>query len=576
MSFEDELGEALRRIGNTFDSDQQTLLTSGLQRGRRTVRRRRVLAVTASVVALGLMGSGAYAGGLLDELRGTEVAKEAPSVDSGRVFEIWKKLVPKGTFSQERVLPRRAGEYAHVSFVYDDGKGAGLVEFRMGEFDPRQATENCPPGNDAKCSSRTASDSARNLYVESHKAPYTTLETKSVRKQIVTPEGFFVEATVWNTPDPKQATGTRKVPVMYDLNRLNANEWREELKKFPKPDPLLGEPAMNPAFVAPSAKVSGAQLIGTLKGLLPNGTISAEKGRGTGDQLGPAASVVHDDGKGRAAIDVRLYRVDPDGYSTRQYTMCRTTGTSIPYDKCKREKLPDGSVVRVYQLDYSVKRQDRKEWRATYVSPRGDMVEVVERDGVAAEGPATRDEPPLSRAQVRALAMSPQWRTALNELPVAPKETVGGPTRPTWDQVFMEARNLGSVRRYIKNGHSHERVCAGACWSQNIVNSDGLGPGMIQIGFDDSKVNKGTEERVSVRQERVEGGGKGVIRWIVTGSRPGGREVIVTAYNAPGPDADATRNSPPINVPMLKMIALDNEWNNKVYLRAAEETLPTG
>lgn len=297
--------------------------------------------------------------------------------------------------------------------------------------------------------------------------------------------------------------------------------------------------------------------------------------RGTGDQLGPAASVVHDDGQGGAGIDVKLYRVDPDGYSTRQYTMCRTTGTSIPYDRCKREKLPDGSVVRVCQLDYSVKGQDRKEWRATYVSPRGDMVEVVERDRVAEAGPATRDEPPLSRAQLRALAMSPQWRAALNELPVAPEEEVGGSTRPTADQWGWYVHALSSRHRAVKNGYPGGKGCDGKCWSQDTVNSDGLGPGIIQISFNDSKVNKGTEERVSVQQEKVEGGGKGAIRWIVTASRPGGREVTVTAYNAPGPDADATRATPPVNVPILKKIALDPNWNDQAFLRWAGMDRPS-
>jgi hypothetical protein len=572
MSFEDELGEALRRIGNTFDSDQQTLLTAGVERGRRTVRRRRVLAVTASVMALGLMGSGAYAGGLLGDGSGeTKVAKEAPSVDSGRVFEIWKKLVPKGTFSQERVLPRKAGEYAHVSFVYDDGKGAGLVEFRMGKADLRAGAEGCEPA-DRKCHADTLPDGGRMLSVGSHAAPYTTTETKSDRQQIITPEGFFVEATVWNTPDPKRATGTREVPVLkYDLYRLNANEWRKELKKFPLPDPLEGEPPLDPAFVTPTGKISGSELLGTFKGLLPKGTFSQEQGRGTADQLGPRASFLYDDGEGRAFLSVELYRVDPHGFTTRQGISCR----QVSY--CTATKAADGSKVRVYKEDYGKLGGYRKFWTATHLSPQGHMVEVSAWNTTAREGAkATRNTPPLTVAQLQALVSSPKWQPALDELPAAPDEKSGGSTRPTWDQVKLYVEYLGSARAYIKSGHSDEKGCAGACWSQITVNDDGLGPGIIQVGLDESKVNRGTQPRLSFRQEQVKGGGKGVIRWIVTASQPGGREVTVTAYNAPGPNADATRTSPPVNVPMLKTIALDPEWDSKSFLRMAEEARATG
>lgn len=73
----------------------------------------------------------------------------------------------------------------------------------------------------------------------------------------------------------------------------------------------------------------------------------------------------------------------------------------------------------------------------------------------------------------------------------------------------------------------------------------------------------------------MEGGGKGAIRWIVTASRPGGREVTVTAYNAPSPDADATRATPPVNVPILKKIALDPNWNDQAFLRRAGMERPS-
>ncbi|MFF4229185.1 hypothetical protein [Streptomyces sp. NPDC001820] len=73
----------------------------------------------------------------------------------------------------------------------------------------------------------------------------------------------------------------------------------------------------------------------------------------------------------------------------------------------------------------------------------------------------------------------------------------------------------------------------------------------------------------------MEAGGKGAVRWIVTASLPGGKQVTLTAYNAPTPDADATRNSPPLNVPLLKKIALAPQWNDEAYLKAMERPFPS-
>ncbi|WP_338676130.1 hypothetical protein V1460_26515 [Streptomyces sp. SCSIO 30461] len=561
MSFEDELGEALRRTGNAFEGDPQAMLTASLARGRRIVRRRRAFAVTASVLAFGLLGTGAYAGGLLGrEVDSVGVADADREVDSGRIFEIWRKLVPEGTFSRRRTLPREPGEFSHVSFVYDDGKGAGLVDFRMGVADPRHP-EVCPPVS-KKCNSHALPDGGRDLSVESHEAPYTTLDTKSVRRQVITKEGFFVEITVWNTPDSASRSGTRKVPVlMWELYRLpNANEWRKELREFSRPDPLEGEPPLDPGFVAPTGKISGADLADTLKSLLPQGTYGAEKSRGTADHRGPAASLVYDDGRGKAGVSAELYRVDPNGYSTRQFTSCRRVAN------CTLTTLADRSKVRVVRTEYGKTGGYRKFWKATYLSPEGNMVEISESNTsvsspVVAPGdqlPArSRELPPLTVEQLGAVVSNAKWRAALDELPKAPDELTGGPTRP-WGSFYR-------FHRESAHGPSSDpgaETCGTTCTSRLVLNEDGLGAGSVQVTMDRSKTNKSADVLLDVRQENVEGGGEGVIRWVVTGSLPGGPEVTLTAYNAPSPEEDATRRTPPLNLPTLKSIVLDPNWNN--------------
>ncbi|GGQ05330.1 hypothetical protein [Streptomyces roseolilacinus] len=526
MPFEDELGEALRRVGDSFDTDrQEKLIMTATERGRHSVRRRRTWAVAASVIALGVLGTGAYASGILPDLdREASVADETPVVGGERVLATFEKLLPDGTISRRKDFPRKPGEYVHVSFVYDDGRsGAGLVDFRMGVADPRRGDT----GRDTSRSGRTGKAGAAEVWHD--------------RNQEVTPDGHFIEVTVWNAPDPKSPRGSRPEPVLWgDVTRLmRAGEWRKELDRLPKPDPLLGEKPMDPAWVRPPVTVTGPGMAATLTSLLPKGTITAPDGRDTSHPLGPAGSVLYDDGEGGARVEVALYRVDPDGPSTQQFTRCYPRA-------CKRQELPGGSAVDAYEARPGKGLVERK---ATYVSAGGDMVEVTAWNAPGEKRRPVRDEPPLTLEQLKSVAMSPAWKKALGALPAAPEEETGGPTRPTAPYRYMDELGIEGKR---------------------IEDEDGLGPGLIELRRDESRRNTTSEPQLAVRQEPVEGGGKGVVRWVVTGARPGGVYVTVTAYNAPAPDADATRTTPAVGLPLLKATVLSGLWNDETYLRSLE------
>ncbi|WP_228974212.1 hypothetical protein [Streptomyces sp. DH12] len=534
MSFEDQLGEALRRTGDTFTTDrQEQLMTTAATEGRRSLRRRRAgLAVAASVVALATLGTGAYATGMLDDDRDASVAEETAELSGDRVFDILRRLTPGGTISRQQVLPREPGEYAHVSFVYDDGKGAGLVELRLGVADPRRGDKALP------------FDRA------SHEKPWTTPVTKNQRTRHVTPEGHFVDFTLWNTPDPQRPTGTRNAPVLHPAlyRLLHANEWREEMGRLPKPDPLLGEKAMDPRFVKPRDTVSARGMTETLRALLPKGgTFGQERARGTADHRGPTATLVYDDGKGGTAVTVSLYRVDPDGYSTRQFTRCHVS-------HCVREKLPDGSVTRSHDVR-TQRPQQVLERSVTYVSATGDMVEVDTRSAPGT-GQAPRAVPALTSEQLKALAMSPRWRPALDALPPAPDEERDGPGR-----VWESGRGAADWSYLMAKG-------------SQVVDTDGLGPGLVELRIDRKRRNTTDEVVLDVREEKVAEGGEGVTRWTVTGAQPRGHYVTVTAYNAPAPDADATRTTPAINLPEMKALATHQDWNNDRFVDSLRRPRP--
>ncbi|MCS0636725.1 hypothetical protein NX801_13855 [Streptomyces sp. LP05-1] len=552
-AFEAELAEMLRRVGGTFDGDQSALVAGGVARGRRSVRRRRAATAAAGAAVLSLLGTGAWAGGLLGG--GSEVARRTDHVDGGRIHEIWRQLTPAGTFSQQRELPRGAGEYAHVSFVYDDGKGAGLVEFRMGRADAHRSASGCER-TDPRCRVRTLPDGGRTRTVESARAPYTTLATKSVRSELITADGHFVEATVWNAPDPARATGTRKAPVlMYEMDRLNAPAWRQELARFRLGDPLAGEPALDPAFLSPSGKFSGERLATLLAGMLPEPGHTVERARGTTDPLGPSVALRYDDGRGAAQVTAELYRVDPQGFSARQAVSCR----GIP--DCAPATRPDGGRLRVDQSQQRKAGTVRRAWAATYLSGRGDLVRITERNAASEAGPATRELPPLTTERLAALATSPQWRPALDELPAAPRETLYGPTAGG-ARLEMIRSAQAAVRLHARDAKKFAAPdCDGPCVYRTVWNQDGLGPGAVEVYLGPERTNRSAEPRLTVRQEPVKGGGDRTVRWVFTGARPGGREVTVVAYNAPRADADATRVGPPMNVPLLKALAMDPGWN---------------
>ncbi|MFF0507315.1 hypothetical protein ACFYUH_27455 [Streptomyces fimicarius] len=85
LPFEDGLGTELRRAGEAFElSGRAALVDGALEKGRRTVRRRRVAAVAGSVLTLALIGGGVTfaTGQLRASGDGANVASSGPVVQT--------------------------------------------------------------------------------------------------------------------------------------------------------------------------------------------------------------------------------------------------------------------------------------------------------------------------------------------------------------------------------------------------------------------------------------------------------------------------------------------------------------
>jgi hypothetical protein len=119
--------------------------------------------------------------------------------------------------------------------------------------------------------------------------------------------------------------------------------------------PTPSAPAQN------DGKISGDELVRTLKKLLPEGKFSKEQGRGTDAELSPYAQVVVDDGKGPGAVSVSLNRIEPESEQAREWTECPDR-TLVSYDRCTSSRLSDNSTLTLFQgYEYPSAQGDRHE-----------------------------------------------------------------------------------------------------------------------------------------------------------------------------------------------------------------------
>ncbi|WP_079428142.1 hypothetical protein [Streptomyces katrae] len=314
--------------------------------------------------------------------------------------------------------------------------------------------------------------------------------------------------------------------------------------------------------------VTGDQMVAWLKQLLPGGQLTEAKGHGTGDGPGgiPGAYGVYDDGKGKAAIGVGLNRVDPKGASTAEMLTCPDKN-KFDYDGCTSEVLADGSKVMVYQgYEYPDRHVPTKSWRATVVTPQGYQVDVQEWNAAAEKDePVSRPNPPLDPAQLKALALSPLWRPALEDMRPAHPETPRSSPRP--------GASAAPVLDGLLAGYGIPVVAKGGEGdSAYSVLDDGKGKSMVTVevqsywksGTLDSLFEGATVlpdgTKVVTRQLPGEKGGKNVVWWTVDTMRPNGTRVIVSAFNSKNQESDASRKEPALTMAQLKEMATSDKW----------------
>lgn len=322
---------------------------------------------------------------------------------------------------------------------------------------------------------------------------------------------------------------------------------------------------------------SEQQVIKTLEGLLPDGKFSEQTGRGTngtGDQKrlhAPYASVVYDDGHGKAAVSVGLSRQNPDQKLNEGELSCPDKNLNV-FEACSATTLKDGSRLVLFKgWEYPDRREETKWWYADLLTPEGYRISVSEWNAPAEkDAPVSRPAPPLSLDRMKVLAQAKEWRPIIESLPE--------PAEPALEQPAPQGQSgdviLGKLTEQLP-----DRLTVKASGKQQteyayVVVDDGQGKSFVQInvqpnmsdvegelfGSDAKVLADGT--KVTTHQGPGEKGGEGVKTRQVDTIRPDGLRVVISAFNAANQNEAATREAPALTLAELQKIATSKLWQS--------------
>ncbi|MDX6352303.1 MAG: hypothetical protein QOF84_7093 [Streptomyces sp.] len=323
---------------------------------------------------------------------------------------------------------------------------------------------------------------------------------------------------------------------------------------------LPWDASVRPSAVVPtsvaSGQVIGDDTIALLKGLLPKGKFSHESSR-TDSSSDVAVSLVYDDGHGASAISVFLSRVSNAPLS------CPGTAYAAKGTTCQVIRLDGGGELYLSQgYEYPDRHVDTKHWNAVLTTSDGRRIDVSEWNAPAEKDAAiTRTDPPLTPAQLRAIAGADDWTPVFDSIPT-PKPVLTTPTATT-------KQILNVVTGLLPAGLSTQLPPASETFPHLTVD-DGHGKSLVEINYDHwegytdaifagaTVLPDGT--KVIVRKQPAGKGVAGAVIWTVNTVRPNGLRVAVSELNAAGYHQATSRKTPVLSVAELKAIATSGTW----------------
>ncbi|MFD5031750.1 hypothetical protein ACFWM0_15230 [Streptomyces sp. NPDC058405] len=314
--------------------------------------------------------------------------------------------------------------------------------------------------------------------------------------------------------------------------------------------------------------VTDKDMIGILERLVPVGELIDTQARGTHERGGPSVSGVIDDGMGRAAVSVGLFRVS-GAEATGQVT-CPDKAL-VSYESCTGTTLADGSRLMIYQgYAYPDRPQDTRSRRAVLSTADGFLIDAHVYNAPMVRGSTpSRTDPPLDPQQLKELVTSDAWRRPLSQLPT---------TRPGEDRTGKEGGGAGivsgwDVRNALVSLLPSGLKVSGEGYQEEyayVVVDDGRGRSLVQINVQpgmsaDVIFGEGATtlpDRTKLKTEKGPGekGGKGVVMWTVDTVRPDGLRVVISAFNSGTQHGAATRETPALTMEQLTSIATSERW----------------
>ncbi|MFF9915034.1 hypothetical protein [Streptomyces sp. NPDC013457] len=436
--FAEELGQALRRTGDGFATeDGRELVAGGLARGRRRLMRRRAAAVTGGVLAFAVVGvGGIYGGDLLGAgprtqgavgagdssvttasrtaLPATKRPGPAPALQVRDLAAVLKANTPAGTWT----IADEGSKGEHVSGVYQDGKGESAVSvglYRAGGTGEGGAEQvECPDETFVPhdgCTSERLPNGDRLMVIQGYEYPDRREDTKNWRAVLLTRDGFLVDASEYNAPAEKGSAVTRANPPFSPAQLktlVTAEGWRPLFKRLAvTTKPTVPGQGTKPGGGAESGRdtkqgggttpggdtappeADGRAVRETLRALLPKGLKVTSQG---GD--GEFAYVVVDDGKGKSLVQVNVQN-GMDDVADQLFA-----GAT---------KLPDGRLVKVTKEAGEKGGAGVVEWTADMMLPSGFRVVASAFNTGAQHQAATRSEPALTTDQLKAIVLDDRW-----------------------------------------------------------------------------------------------------------------------------------------------------------------------
>ncbi|GAA3065659.1 hypothetical protein GCM10017562_34480 [Streptomyces roseofulvus] len=335
-----------------------------------------------------------------------------------------------------------------------------------------------------------------------------------------------------------------------------------------------GEPASE-SLKPGMAEIPLSRIADVLKANTPAGDWRFDDLDGTGQGI----SGVYDDGDGEAAVGVFLSRAGREPDAGVDMVTCPDP-VYVPHDDCDTGRLPDGSRWMVFQgYEYPDKREETKNWRAVLLTEDGFLIDASEYNAAAEKGAAiSRENPPFTPAQLKALVTADAWRPLLQQippLPTAPAQPgkLGRPGKVRQAPPHVVGNGVTDTLRSLMPKGLEVVGEGGEGEFGYVVVDDGKGRSLVQInvqyGMDDvagdlfgsgDVTTLPDGRRVKLIQQPGEKGGAGVVWWTADTLTKDGFRVVVGAFNTGAQHEAATRAEPALTLEQLKAIALDPKW----------------